>query len=112
MGGRGGSGARLNVSNAGGVRTIINGRETVYAVRNGRLQNLQSLQFVQTKQSAQTAMKNMVERGATLLSKNEIKKITSSKAKARKNRPDYELGNPFRERGKGKTVWRQKRGGR
>lgn len=54
-------------------------------------------------------IKKMMQSGGTPLSKKQVEEQRKARAEYYQNKPDYELGNPFRERGLGKTVYRPRR---
>lgn len=46
---------------------------------------------------------------AQFLSKADVNKLRKQYLEDRANTPDYETGNPFGERGRGKTVYRPRK---
>ncbi len=102
MGGRGGAGGVY-----AGVTVNIRGKQKTYFFRNGKLQDSQTLQFVQGDGKA--VLNKLVQSGGRPLSKDQVKKIMTKRAEERSKVPDYELGNPFNERGKKKLVYRPRK---
>lgn len=102
MGGRGGYGGTV-----AGVRITTNGATKTYFFRNGKLQNAETLQFIPN--SSKSTLDKLISAGGTRLSKRQVSDIVKKRADDRAKTPDYELGNPFRERGKGKSIYRPRR---
>lgn len=102
MGGRGGAGGVY-----AGVTVNIRGKQKTYFLRNGKLQDIQTLQFVQG--DGKYVLTKLVQSGGKPLSKNQVQKITAKRTEERAKVPDYELGNPFNERGKKKLVYRPRK---
>lgn len=102
MGGRGGAGGVYS-----GVTVNIRGKQKTYFLRNGKLQDIQTLQFVHG--DGKYFLTKLVQSGGKPLSKNQVQKITAKRTEERAKVPDYELGNPFNERGKKKLVYRPRK---
>lgn len=102
MGGRGGAGGAY-----AGVTVNIRGKEKTYFLRNGKLQDSQTLQFVPG--DGTNTLKKIVNSGGKALSAKQVRRMSKSRAEERARTPDYELGNPFGERGKKKSVYRPRR---
>lgn len=103
MGGRGGSGGSY-----AGVSITRNGKTTTYILRNGQLQNAQTLSFMPN--TNKETLSKMISAGGKALTNKDVKAMQEQRNKERANTPDYELGNPFGERGKKKLVYRPRRG--
>lgn len=102
MGGRGGAGGAY-----AGVTVNIGRKQKTYFLRNGKLQDSQTLQFVPG--DGKTVLDKFVQSGGHPLSKDQVKRITAKRTEERLKVPDYELGNPFNERGKKKLVYRPRK---
>lgn len=102
MGGRGSAGGVY-----AGVTVNIGRKQKTYFLRNGKLQDSQSLQFIQG--DGKSLLNKLVQSGGKPLSKKQVGEIVAKSAENRANVPDYELGNPFNEKGKKKLVYRPRR---
>lgn len=102
MGGRGSSGGSYF-----GVTINIGGKQKSYFLRNGRLQDSQTLKFMPG--NGEALLKKLVQNGGNPLLKKQISEMMKKRAEEREKVPDYETGNPFGERGKGKLVYRPRR---
>lgn len=102
MGGRGSSG-----STYAGVSINIAGKQKSYYLRNGRLQNSQTLEFMPG--DGKNLLKTLISKGGKPLSTKQIREIEKKEMEERAKVPDYETGNPFRERGRRKLVYRPRR---
>ena len=96
-----------------GVRyTNSQGKTAVYIVTTDGLRELKTAAKYGTgnydvKQVAQ----KMIESGrGEFLSKSQVEELKQKRNKEWKEKPDYELGNPFNERGRGKRVYRPRKG--
>ena len=94
-----------------GVKYTVNGKErNLYVTSTGRLIDITTAERINKSLSAEETVKRIVESGkGTFLSKSEVDKLIKKRLKERAETPDYELGNPFNERGRAKRVYRPKR---
>lgn len=106
MGGRGASGRGLKTGQ--GISMKLNGRQqTFWLDVSGKLRNLVT---TKTIPGGKEAAQKLIQSGkATVLSKEQVENMRAARFEERKNRPDYETGNPFHERGKKKLVYRPRR---
>ena len=52
----------------------------------------------------------MIDSGkGSFLTKSEVENIRKKRLEDRANTPDYEMGNPFNERGRAKRIYRPRR---
>lgn len=109
-----GGGGSANIGKTGtGVAIELNGKTRYYRITeaNSLLEiSGRSSPLNTGRLSAKEFVKKMIDSGkGTYISKAEVKRRVEEKWGERKNRPDYELGNPFGERGRKKTVYRPRR---
>lgn len=96
----------------GGIAISVRNKLRNYFIdANNTLRDVQSGQvFPGSENRASELVKQLQERGSgTVISKSEMDNIRKNRQEERANRPDYELGNVFNERGRGKTVYRPRR---
>lgn len=99
-------------SSIGGISVQIRGRNRQYFIDdNNTLRDVQSGQvFPTSENNARQLIQQLQSQGnATVISRAEMNTIRQNRQTERSNRPDYELGNVFNERGRGKTVYRPRR---
>lgn len=92
--------------------TLPNGKTVDYAVRAGVYRGIQNAaQTIPTGNltNAQMAQKMIDGGSAEFLSASKVDEISKKRAEERANRPDYEMGNPFGERGRSKSIYRPRR---
>lgn len=117
MGGRGSSSGRGTKggtsSNAGEVGTGIavekNGKITNYFVASDGLREIRTASKAPKPKNmtVKEQVKKMLEsNNVTFLSKSDVENLHKKYHDDRAKTPDYELGNPFGERGMGKRVYR------
>lgn len=106
-----GGAAKVGQIGSGIQYTFSNGKtKTYYITADGSLRDIVSGEKANRDFTGAETAKRMIESGnGTYLSKSQINELRNNRLEDRKNTPDYETGNPFGERGRGKTVYRPRR---
>ena len=96
-----------------GVSLVRNGKTSNYYITSdGSLRDIVSGNKINRELSGKETVERMIATGsATFLSKSQVNDIRQRRFEERASRPDYELGNPFNERGRSKRVYRPRRTG-
>lgn len=104
--GSGSSGASMTVGS--GISVNIRGRQRTYwLAAGGKLRDLQTAQALPG--NGREIARKLIANGGTVLTKSQVEKMRKERQEERANTPDYELGNPFNERGRKKRVYRERR---
>lgn len=126
MGGRGSTSGKAGGGNSGKqaahdqygeINTGIsvkfsNGKVRNYYVTTNGLKEIRTLAPAPKSKGLTTkeqVIKMLENDNVKFLSKSAVKELLDEYHKGRKDTPDYETGNPFQERGKGKNIYRPKR---
>lgn len=88
-----------------------NGRIVNYFVASDGLRRIDNAEKMSSRNlSTKELTEMLIEKGkATFLSKSQIDELRKKRQEERAKTPDYELGNPFGERGRGKNIYRPRR---
>lgn len=88
-----------------------NGKIVNYFVASDGLRRIDNAEKMPSRTlSPKEIAQKLIENGkATFLSKSQIDELRKKRQEERAKTPDYELGNPFGERGRGKRVYRPRK---
>lgn len=113
---KGSRGGKIGAGSIGEVGTGVkyispNGKTYNYFISpDGSLRDIVSGNKVNKANSGKETAKRMIESGkATFLEKSQVNELKEKRFAERAERPDYELGNPFNERGRAKRVYRPRK---
>lgn len=105
MGERGSPIGTSGIKNGQGIQMAICGKNRNFWLDSGgKLRDLERTTALPG--DGKSLSKKLIKQGALILSKNQVEAIRQKRIDDRANTPDYETGNPFCERGKGKLVYR------
>lgn len=94
-----------------GVTVTLNKKTYNYYVSaDGSLRDIVSGNKINKELSGEETVKRMIDSGkGSFLTKSEVDNIRKKRLEDRANTPDYEMGNPFNERGRAKRIYRPRR---